>query len=303
MTAFGRSVRPASGPSRASSPRPGLIRVPVRFSSESQSDPSLESDLRLARVTHHEGVSFVALEPDPSAPQEKVLAVEIDQHPFGDPTFTGRKWPMADVRLLAPILPTKVLCVGKNYAEHAREMGAETPQDPVIFMKPSTAVCGPNSPIKMPANSERVDFEGELAAVIGQPCKDVPEARGAEVVLGHTIANDVTARDQQRADGQWTRAKGYDTFCPLGPWIDTAVEPGDLGIRTELDGEIHQESRTSLLTHDVPALVSWVSRIMTLLPGDVILTGTPAGVGPMADGQKVSVSIDGLGTLTNPVQG
>ena len=264
--------------------------------------PSLEFDLRLARVTHHEGVSFVALEPDPSAPQEKVLAVEIDQHPFGDPTFTGRKWPMADVRLLAPILPTKVLCVGKNYAEHAREMGAETPQDPVIFMKPSTAVCGPNSPIKMPANSERVDFEGELAAVIGQPCKDVPEARGAEVVLGHTIANDVTARDQQRADGQWTRAKGYDTFCPLGPWIDTAVDPGDLGIRTELDGEIHQESRTSLLTHDVPALVSWVSRIMTLLPGDVILTGTPAGVGPMADGQKVSVSVDGLGTLTNPVQ-
>lgn len=264
--------------------------------------PSLEFDLRLARVTHHEGVSFVALEPDPSAPQEKVLAVEIDQHPFGDPTFTGRKWPMADVRLLAPILPTKVLCVGKNYAEHAREMGAETPQDPVIFMKPSTAVCGPNSPIKMPANSERVDFEGELAAVIGQPCKDVPEARGAEVVLGHTIANDVTARDQQRADGQWTRAKGYDTFCPLGPWIDTAVDPGDLGIRTELDGEIQQESRTSLLTHDVPALVSWVSRIMTLLPGDVILTGTPAGVGPMADGQKVSVSVDGLGTLTNPVQ-
>lgn len=259
--------------------------------------------MRLARVTHHDGVSFVALEPDPSAPREKVLAVEIDQHPFGEPTFTGRKWPMADVRLLAPILPTKVLCVGKNYAEHAREMGSEPPQDPVVFMKPSTTITGPNSPIKKPANSERVDFEGELAAVIGQPCKDVPEARGSEVVLGHTIANDVTARDQQQADGQWTRAKSYDTFCPLGPWIDTTVDPGDLGIRTELDGEIQQDSRTSLLTHDVGALVSWFSRIMTLLPGDVILTGTPAGVGPMANGQKVSVSIDNLGTLTNPVQG
>lgn len=147
-----------------------------------------------------------------------------------------------------------------------------------------------------------MDFEGELAAVIGQPCKDVPEARGTDVVLGYTIANDVTARDQQKADGQWTRAKGYDTFCPLGPWIDTTVDPADLALRTELDGEVKQDARTSLLLHDVSALVSWVSRIMTLLPGDVILTGTPAGVGPMQPGQKVSVSIDGLGTLTNPVQ-
>ena len=258
--------------------------------------------MRLARVAHHGGVSFVALEPDPSDPQQKVLAVEIDQHPFGEPTFTGRKWPMSDVRLLAPILPSKVVCVGKNYAEHAREMGSAPPENPIIFMKPSTAVVGPNAPVKMPPSSERVDFEGELAAVIGQPCKDVPEARGAEVLLGYTIANDVTARDQQRADGQWTRAKGYDTFCPLGPWIDTDVDPGDLGIRTELDGELMQDSRTSLLLHDVPGLVSWVSRIMTLLPGDVILTGTPAGVGPMQAGQKVSVSVDGLGTLTNPVQ-
>ncbi|WP_190821788.1 fumarylacetoacetate hydrolase family protein [Saccharopolyspora pogona] len=258
--------------------------------------------MRLARVAHSDGVSFVALEPDPAAPQEKVLAVEIDQHPFGDPTFTGRKWPVADVRLLAPILPTKVICVGKNYAEHAREMGSEPPENPVIFMKPSTSVIGPNAAIKLPPNSERVDFEGELAAVVGQPCKDVPEARGTEVLLGYTIANDVTARDQQKADGQWTRAKGYDTFCPLGPWIDTAADPADLGIRTELDGELKQDSRTSLLLHDVAALVSWISRVMTLLPGDVILTGTPAGVGPMQAGQNVSVSIDGLGTLTNPVQ-
>ncbi|MGJ7906290.1 fumarylacetoacetate hydrolase family protein [Actinopolyspora sp. H202] len=258
--------------------------------------------MRLARVAQPEGVSFVALEPDPKSPGEKVLAVEIDQHPFGEPTFTGRKWPMADVRLLAPILPTKVLCVGKNYAEHAREMGGEVPENPVLFMKPSTSVIGPSAPIKMPPNSERVDYEGELAVVIGQPCKDVPEARGTDVVLGYTIANDVTARDQQRADGQWTRAKGYDTFCPLGPWIDTTVDPSDLGLRTELDRELCQESRTSLLTHDVAGLISFISRVMTLLPGDVILTGTPSGVGPMRAGQKVSVSIDGLGTLTNPVQ-
>lgn len=258
--------------------------------------------MRLARVAHSEGVSFVSLEPDPANPQEKVLALEIDQHPFGEPQFTGRKWPMADIRLLAPILPSKVICVGKNYAEHAREMGADTPSNPVIFMKPSTSVIGPRVAVKRPANSERVDYEGELAAVVGQPCKNVPEARGAEALLGYTIANDVTARDQQQADGQWTRAKSYDTFCPLGPWIDTEVNPGDLAIRTELDGEIKQESRTSLLTHDVAGLVAWVSNIMTLLPGDVILTGTPSGVGPMEAGQKVSVSIDGLGTLTNPVQ-
>ncbi|GAA4886822.1 fumarylacetoacetate hydrolase family protein [Saccharopolyspora cebuensis] len=258
--------------------------------------------MRLARVAHSDGVSFVALEPDPSAPREKILAVEIDQHPFGEPTYTGRTWPMADVRLLAPILPTKVICVGKNYAEHAREMGGEPPENPVIFMKPSTTVTGPNAPIKLPANSERVDFEGELAAVVGQPCKNVPAARGGEVLLGYTIANDVTARDQQQADGQWTRAKGYDTFCPLGPWIDTEVTPNDLALRTELDGEVKQESRTSLLLHDVGSLVAWISRVMTLLPGDVILTGTPAGVGPMQDGQTVSVSIDGLGALTNPIQ-
>ena len=258
--------------------------------------------MRLARVAHSDGVSFVALEPDPSAPQEKVLAIEIDQHPFGEPTFTGRKWPMADVRLLGPILPSKVICVGKNYAEHAREMGGEVPQNPIIFMKPSTSVTGPNAAIKLSPNSERVDYEGELAVVVGQPCRDVPEARGADVLLGYTVANDVTARDQQQADGQWTRAKGYDTFCPLGPWIDTELDPGDLVLRTELDGELKQESRTSLLLHDVPALVSYISRIMTLLPGDVILTGTPAGVGPMQAGQQVSVSIDGLGTLTNPVQ-
>jgi 2-keto-4-pentenoate hydratase/2-oxohepta-3-ene-1,7-dioic acid hydratase in catechol pathway len=253
--------------------------------------------VRIARIAHPDGVAFVAVE----GAGTDLTAVEIAEHPFGTPTFTGRRWPLADTRLLAPILPTKVVCVGKNYADHAKEMGGEAPANPVIFLKPSTSVTGPGAEIKLPRDSSRVDFEGELAAVIGRPCRDVPAARAASVLLGYTVANDVTARDQQQADGQWTRAKGHDSFCPLGPWIDTSITPEDLALRTELDGEVRQDSRTSLLLHDVPTLVEWISRVMTLLPGDVILTGTPAGVGPMTAGQTVSVTIGGLGTLTNPV--
>jgi 2-keto-4-pentenoate hydratase/2-oxohepta-3-ene-1,7-dioic acid hydratase in catechol pathway len=181
-------------------------------------------------------------------------------------------------------------------------MGGDAPPErPVLFLKPSTAVIGPLDPIRMPPSSQRVDFEGELAVVIGQPAVDVPRDRALQHVFGYTCANDVTARDQQKLDGQWTRAKGYDTFCPLGPWIETVLDPTDLALRTELDGEVTQESRTSLLIHDVPTLISYVSHVMTLLPGDVLLTGTPAGVGPMRDGQTVSVTIDGIGTLANPV--
>jgi 2-keto-4-pentenoate hydratase/2-oxohepta-3-ene-1,7-dioic acid hydratase in catechol pathway len=253
--------------------------------------------VRIARIAHPAGVAFAAVEGD----GEHAVAVEIAEHPFGQPTFTGRRWPMPDIRLLAPILPTKVVCVGRNYTAHAHEMGHEAPDNPVIFMKPSTSVIGPGAAIKLPADSSRVDFEGELGVVIGRPCRDVRAARAKQVILGYTVANDVTARDQQQADGQWTRAKGHDTFCPLGPWIDTTIAPDDLAVRTELDGEIRQDSRTSLLRHDVPALVEWISRVMTLLPGDVILTGTPAGVGPMAAGQTVAVTIEGIGTLTNPI--
>jgi len=231
-----------------------------------------------------------------------LTAREVADHPFGTPTFTGKSWPMADVRMLAPILPSKVVCVGKNYADHAKEMGGEAPADPVIFLKPSTSVIGPGAAIKLPPDSTRVDFEGELAVVIGQPCRDVPAAKALGVVLGYTIANDVTARDQQKADGQWTRAKGHDTFCPLGPWIETTADPADLAITTTLDGETKQDSHTAMLLHEVPELIEWISRVMTLLPGDVILTGTPAGVGPMTAGQTVAVTIEGLGTLTNPVQ-
>ena len=228
-------------------------------------------------------------------------AAEIAEHPVGTPTVTGRKWPLADVRLLAPILPTKIIGVGRNYADHAKELGNEVPEEPLLFFKPNTSVIGPNVEIKLPAASERVDFEGEVAVIIGQPCRDVPRSRAAGVIMGYTIANDVTARDLQKKDVQFTRAKGFDTFCPLGPFIETEFDPSDVRLVTELDGEVKQDGRTSLMVHDIPSLVEYVSGIMTLLPGDLILTGTPAGVGPMTAGQTVSVTVDGLGTLTNPV--
>ncbi|GGK96807.1 fumarylacetoacetate hydrolase family protein [Nocardia jinanensis] len=249
--------------------------------------------MRLGRVASPDGVAFVAIEGE--------TAKEIAEHPFGTPTFTGRSWSLPDIRLLAPILASKVVCVGKNYASHAAEMGGEAPAEPVIFLKPNTSIIGPDIPIIVPPSSSRVDYEGELAVVIGRPCKDVPAARAKDVILGYTVANDVTARDQQAQDGQWTRAKGYDTFCPLGPWIETELDPADLEITTELDGEVRQRSTTSLLLHDIPEIIEWVTRVMTLLPGDVILTGTPEGVGPMKDGQTVSVTVAGIGTLTNPV--
>jgi 2-keto-4-pentenoate hydratase/2-oxohepta-3-ene-1,7-dioic acid hydratase in catechol pathway len=181
-------------------------------------------------------------------------------------------------------------------------MGGEPPDDPVIFLKPSTAVVGQRDPIVYPTQlSERVDFEGELAVVIGRLCRHVPPERVGEVIFGYTCANDVTARDLQARDGQWARAKGFDTFCPLGPWIETDIDPADLELTTIVNGEIRQISRTSLLLHNVTALISYVTAVMTLLPGDVLLTGTPAGVGSLKDGDEVSVTVEGIGTLTNGV--
>ena len=253
--------------------------------------------MRLARVAHPEGVAFVQVEGRDGAE----TAREIEDHPFGNPTFTGRSWPLADTRLLAPILPSKVVAIGRNYADHAAELGNDVPSSPIIFMKPSTSVIGPRVPIQLPASSERVDFEGELAVVIGTPCRDVKAENAKSVILGYTIANDVTARDQQKADVQFTRGKGYDTFCPLGPWIETELDPSDLEVSTELDGDVMQDGRTSDMVFTVGEIVEFVSGIMTLLPGDVLLTGTPAGVGPMVAGQTVSVIVEGIGTLTNPV--
>lgn len=262
--------------------------------------------MRLGRIASTSGVAFVKIDDGevtlPSGqPNPEIRAHEIQDHPFGEPTFTGRSWPLADVRLLAPILASKVICIGKNYADHAAEMGSEAPEDPVIFMKPSTTIIGPEASIVLPPTSTEVHYEGELAIVIGRPAKSVPADKALDVVLGYTCANDVTARDHQSHDVQWTRGKGHDTFCPLGPWIETNLDASDLGITTTLEGAVKQDSRTSLLLHDIPKLIEWVSEVMTLLPGDVILTGTPAGVGPIKDGEIVEVSIEGIGTLRNPV--
>jgi len=241
----------------------------------------------------------------PATRGDGLAVAALSGHPFGvgeDVRFTGERHLLADVRLLAPVLPSKVVAIGKNYADHIREMGGDAPPEPVIFLKPSTAVIGPGDSIARPTElSERVDFEGELAVVIGRICRDAPVGRVPDMVFGYTCANDVTARDLQARDGQWARAKGFDTFCPLGPWIETDTDPADLELTTTVNGEIRQQARTSMLLHDVRALVSYVSAVMTLLPGDVLLTGTPAGVGPLQKGDEVAVTIGGIGTLTNPV--
>lgn len=225
----------------------------------------------------------------------------LSSHPFGPFEPEGRVLPLSEVRLVAPVLPSKIIAVGKNYADHAKEMGGEVPAAPMIFLKPSTSVIGPGEPILAPWQSEQVEHESELAVVIGRLCRDVPEERVAEVVLGYTCANDVTARDLQRTDGQWGRAKGFDSFCPLGPWIETSLDPSDAVITCTVNGDVRQSGNTGDMVRDVTELVSWISSVMTLLPGDVILTGTPAGVGPLVAGDEVSVTIDGIGTLTNPV--
>ena len=222
-------------------------------------------------------------------------------HPYGALEIAGPALPLADVRLLAPVLPSKIVAVGKNYAAHAQEMGGEVPLEPMIFLKPSTAVIGPGDPITLPEQSERVEHEAELAVVIGRLCSEVPIRRVPEVVLGYTCANDVTARDLQATDGQWGRAKGFDTFCPLGPWIETELDPTAVGVRCTVNGDVRQDGTTADLVRGVAELVAWISNVMTLLPGDVILTGTPAGVGPLVDGDSVSVSLSSIGTLTNRV--
>jgi 2-keto-4-pentenoate hydratase/2-oxohepta-3-ene-1,7-dioic acid hydratase in catechol pathway len=238
-------------------------------------------------------------------PGELTIA-EIAGHPFGpgagEAKLTGVTYALADVRLLAPVLPSKVVAIGRNYLEHARETGSEPPAEPLIFLKPSTAVVGPGDAIVRPVHlSQRVDYEGELAIVFGRLCRDVPAARVPEVIFGYTCANDVTARDLQSKDGQWARAKGFDTFCPLGPWIETDLDPADVRLTTSVNGEVVQDSRTSLMIHDVTTLVTYVTAVMTMLPGDVLLTGTPAGIGPVVSGDSVSVSVEGIGALTNRV--
>lgn len=217
-----------------------------------------------------------------------------------EPTETIVEWNQA--RLLAPVIPTKIVAVGKNYADHAEEMGVEVPQDPVIFLKPPTSVVGPLHPVRLPAQSEEVHHEAELAVVIGKVTRNVRIEDVGPHILGYTAANDVTARDLQRRDGQWTRAKGFDTFCPLGPAIDTDLDPAEgLAITARVNGDVRQAGSTADLVFGVGELVAFVAGVMTLLPGDVILTGTPAGVGPIIPGDRVEVEVEGVGVLMNPV--
>jgi len=229
----------------------------------------------------------------------------------GDPLYVGVKlldqeYRLEDVRLLAPVLPrSKVVGIGRNYAAHAAELGNDVPTEPLMFLKPNTSVVGPGDPIFYPPQTKDLQFEGELAVVIGRICRDVPPEQATDVIHGYTIANDVTARDLQKGDVQFTRAKGFDSFCPLGPWVETDLDPHDfaegLAVQTYLNGDLKQDGSTSDLIFDIPTLISYVSGVMTLLPGDVILTGTPEGVGPMEVGDEVEISIAGLGTLTNKV--
>jgi 2-keto-4-pentenoate hydratase/2-oxohepta-3-ene-1,7-dioic acid hydratase in catechol pathway len=213
----------------------------------------------------------------------------------------GSRFKLDEVKLLAPCVPSKIVCLGLNYRAHAEETKLAIPAVPLIFLKPSTAVVGPEDKIVLPRDAKRVDYEGELAVVVGKVAKDVPEDKAREYVMGYTCLNDVSDRHAQRDDGQWTRAKGYDTFAPTGPWIETDVVPDDLKLETYVNGELKQSARTSDLIFGVSKLVSFISGVMTLLPGDVIATGTPSGIGPLNDGDVVEVNIEGIGGLRNYV--
>ena len=209
--------------------------------------------------------------------------------------------PPANGALLPPATPTKIVAVGRNYAEHARELGNEPPSEPILFLKPPSALLAPNATIVRPPQSERVDFEGELAIVVGKRARNVKADRWRDFVLGFTCANDVTARDLQKKDVQFTRGKSFDTFCPIGPCIETEIDPSDLALRTRVNGDVRQNGRTSMMVFPCPVLFEFITAIMTLEPGDLILTGTPAGVGPLASGDTVEVDIEGIGTLRNHV--
>jgi 2-keto-4-pentenoate hydratase/2-oxohepta-3-ene-1,7-dioic acid hydratase in catechol pathway len=229
---------------------------------------------------------------------------ELDASPWAEWGETGNSVPAGEVRLLTPVEPRKIVCIGRNYAAHAAELGNEVPKDPLIFLKPSTAIVGPDEPIVLPKYSLRVEHEGELGLVIGRRCSHLNDDEDSlSYVLGYTCVNDVTARDLQKADVQFTRAKGFDTFCPVGPYIETELRPADLLVETFVNGELRQSGRTSLMAFSPAFLVRWLSRMMTLEPGDLIATGTPSGVGPLLAQDTVEVRIEGIGVLRNPVHG
>ena len=225
----------------------------------------------------------------------------LDGTPFGEYRRQEADIPLASVRLLAPVMPGKIICVGRNYVEHAKEHNAEVPDVPLLFLKPPSSVIGPEQAILLPPQSQQVEHEAELVIVIGKRGRWIDPADALRHVLGYTIGNDVTARDLQRRDGQWTRGKGFDTFCPLGPWIETDLDPVDLMITCHVNGEMRQMASTREMVFQIQQLIAFASSIMTLEPGDVLMTGTPAGVSPLRAGDTVQVTIENLGTLRNPV--
>ena len=252
--------------------------------------------MRIARFRHRDAIRFGIVDDD-------ALVVLTGDPLYAGLDTTGERVPLAEAALLAPVIPrSKVVCVGKNYREHAAEMGGEAPAEPLLFLKPNTSVIGPGDTIVRPPQSHRVDVEGELAAVIGRVAKNVPAERAADYVFGYTVADDVTARDLQLSDGQWTRAKGFDTFCPLGPAIQTEFDPTAARLQTRVNGQVRQDAPLSDMIHPVARIVAHASAVFTLLPGDVILTGTPAGVGPVEAGDVVEVEITGIGILRNGVR-
>lgn len=225
----------------------------------------------------------------------------IEGEPFGEFRRLEAEIPLHMVRLLAPLKPGKIICVGRNYPEHAREQNVEVPEIPMLFMKPPSAIIGPGETILLPPQSNQVEHEGELAVVIGRAGRWISAENALQHVMGYTIANDVTARDLQRRDGQWTRGKGFDTFLPLGPWIETDLDPSDVLVQTRVNGEMRQMASTREMMFPVEQLIAFITSVMTLEPGDLILTGTPAGIGPLQPGDTVEVTVEGIGSLSNPV--
>ena len=253
--------------------------------------------MRLVRFRHGDRIATGAVER--GSDEIQVLKGTF----FEDPLPTGETIPLDDVRLLAPVLPSKLVCVGKNYAAHAAEFGMQVPEEPLLFLKPSTAVIGPNDPIELLPISRRIDYEGELAVVIGRLARGVRAEEAFQVILGYTCANDVTLRDLQKTDDQWARAKGFDGSAPIGPWIETDLDPNEATVLTRLNGEVRQQGSTADLVFGVATLIEYVTTFMTLLPGDVLLTGTPEGVGKLAEGDVVEVEVEGVGVLSNVVRG
>lgn len=271
--------------------------------------PSRLRGMRIVRFVHNDEPTYGVLEGDVPEPADDgtfdTSGLEIAVL-SGDPFFspagsTGERLPYADVRLIAPIIPrSKIIAVGRNYADHARELGNEVPASPQFFFIPNTAIVGPNEPVRLPAVSEEVSYEAELAVIISRVAKQVRREDALKHVLGYTVANDVTLRDLQKTDLQWARAKGFDTSTPVGPWIETELDTEDLRVRSWVDGELRQDGTTADMVFDIPALIEAISETITLLPGDIILTGTPAGVGKVEAGQRMNIAVEGLGLLSNP---